>query len=620
MPKSKFDFSGYATKNDLKCTDGRTILKDAFKHQDGATVPLVWQHLHNDPSNVLGHAILENREDGVYCYGVFNDSENAKQAKELVSHGDISSLSIYANQLQEQAKRVIHGAIREVSLVLSGANSGAVIDNLSFAHADGTSTEDETEALIYSNLPLVHATSDDVTVAEVFETLNDDQKTVVYAMLAQALEHGDVKSTEPSEDQNESIEHAEKVATSKDATVEDIFKTMTEEQQQVVYYLIGAALEDADGADTSSTDTTAKHSNIEGENNMKKNIFDQGSQETSSKSLTHAQLTAIVTDAKKFGSLKESFIAHAEDYGFNPIDVLFPEAKDVNGGAPATIQRDMTWVDDVLGGVNKTPFARIRTRFADITADEARAKGYVTGSLKKDEVITLMKRSTTPTTIYKKQKLDRDDMVDITDFDVVVWLKAEMRTMLNEELARAILISDGRSVADEDKINEQNIRPIAMDDPSVFVHRVQVDNDEAVDNIIDEIIRARKNYKGSGNPAFYVGTDLLTDMLLLKDQFGHRLYKTNEELASVLRVSKIVEVEAMNTAVRVSGDDEFGILGIIVNLKDYTVGADKGGQVAMFDDFDIDYNQYKYLIESRCSGALTMYKSAIVIEKLPLGN
>lgn len=606
MKVTKFDFSGYATKNGLKCTDGRVILKDAFAHQDGITVPLVWQHMHNEPGNVLGHAILENRSDGVYCYGKFNDTEAGQQAKELVVHGDITSLSIYANQLKEQAKKVMHGAIREVSLVLSGANPGAVIDNISFAHSDGTLIDDETEAIIYTGLTLAHADSesddDEKTVADVFETLNDEQKTVVYAMIAQALDSEG--EAEHSDDQNGSMAHAEKG----DKTVKEIFDTLSEEQKQVVYYLIGAALEDAG--------EEAKHSSTEGEYNMKNNIFDQSTQAASANVLTHDQMSEIVMDAKKFGSLKESFIVHAADYGFDPIDVLFPDAKDVSSEL-ATIKRETTWVDDVLSSTNHTPFARIRTRIADLTAEEARAKGYVTGSLKKEEVITLMKRSTTPTTIYKKQKLDRDDIIDITDFDVVVWMKKEMRLMLNEEIARAILISDGRSAASEDKINELNVRPIAMDDPAVFIHRVQVDFDETTDNIIDEIIRARKNYKGTGVPGLYIGTDLLTEMLLLKDQFGHRLYKTTQELASVLRVSKIVEVEPMNEAVRVAGDNSYSILGIVVNLKDYTVGADKGGQVAMFDDFDIDYNQQKYLIETRISGALTQPKSAIVIERKP---
>ena len=612
MKNPKFDFSGYATKNGLTCTDGRTILKDAFKHQDGSTVPLVWQHLHNEPGNVLGHAILENREDGVYCYGIFNNTSTAQEAKELVSHGDISSLSIYANQLQEQAKKVIHGAIREVSLVLSGANPGATIDNISFAHNDGSMDESDDEVIIRMGIDLTkedleHA-EDKRTVSEVFDTLNEDQKNVVYYMLSEAIASS---SLEQSDKQTtDDLKHA---TAGDEATISEVFATLSEEQTKVVHYLIGTAREQ----------DIAKHSNdnVEGDSTMKNNVFDQSTQpkeDSTSKVLTHDQLTVIVSDAKRFGSLKESFLAHAVDYGFDPIDVLFPDAKDVNPNGPVSIQRDQTWVDDVLASTTHTPFARIRTRFADLTAEEARAKGYVTGGLKKDEVITLMKRITTPTTIYKKQKLDRDDMVDITDFDVVVWLKKEMRGMLNEELARAILISDGRSVADEDKINEQNIRPIAFDDGSVFVHRKIVAHAETTDNIIDEFIRARKFYKGSGVPALYIGTDILTEMLLLKDDLTHRrLYNTNAELASVLRVSRIVEVEAMNTATHTLDGKINDILGIVVNLKDYTVGADKGGDIAMFDDFDIDYNQYKYLIETRCSGALTRPKSAIVMERAP---
>lgn len=613
----KFDFSGYATKSGLKCTDGRTILQDAFKHQDGTIVPLVWQHLHNEPGNILGHALLENRKDGVYAYGSFNKTPAAQEAKELVAHGDITFMSIYANQLQEQSKKVIHGSIREVSLVLSGANAGAVIDNISFAHADGTTELDDSEAIISTGLALSHGDvketemdDKDKTVNDVFATFTEEQKTIVHSMIAQAIT--DDKTNVKPNPQNGSLTHA----VSGNKTVEDVFNTFNDEQKQVVYYMITAAI---------GAENTAEHSNKEeGDSTMKKNVFDKSTQdqgEGSAKVLTHDQLNTIVADAKRHGSLKESFIAHAEDYGFDPIDVLFPDAKDVNAGGPVTIQRDQTWVDDVLKNTSHTPFARIRTRFADITADEARAKGYVTGALKKDEVITLMKRVTTPTTIYKKQRLDRDDMVDITDFDVVVWLKKEMRGMLNEEIARAVLISDGRTAGDEDKINELNVRPIAMDDPNVFIHRKIVENAETTSNIIDEIIRARKYYKGSGNPAFYVGTDLLTEMLLLKDDFEHRLYKTEQELASVLRVSRIVEVEAMNNAVRPVGDDtENAILGIIVNLKDYTIGADRGGDIAMFDDFDIDYNQYKYLIETRISGALTRPKAALVFERLPEGD
>jgi HK97 family phage prohead protease len=611
MPKEKYDFSGYATKSGVKCTDGRTILKDAFKHQDGQKVPLVWQHLHDEPQNVLGHAILENRDDGVYCYGYFNHSAAAQDAKEAVQNGDISWLSIYANQLQEKAKQVMHGAIREVSLVLAGANPEARIDNLSFAHGDNME-EDPEEAVIYFFQEISHSDASgedgedvDPSVSEVFETFTPVQKKAAMAMIAHAAGK-DVSEVAPGDNEDE-LYHAD------DTTIKDVVDSMSEEQQKVLYYLVGVA---ADGSGDE-----AKHSdNNEGEDTfMKNNVFDKSTQEGADKNvLTHAQLLEIVDDAaKKHISLKDSFLAHAESYGFNPIDVLFPDAKDVNGGAPVTIQRNTTWVGKVLAKTKHTPFSRIRTRIADITADEARAKGYVTGSLKKEEIITLSKRSTTPTTIYKKQKLDRDDMLDITDFDVVVWLKQEMRGMLDEEVARAVLISDGRSAADEDKINEQNVRPIAMDDANMFIQRVQLENNATTDSIIDDIIRARKYYKGSGTPDLYISTDLLTEMLLLKDQFGHRLYKTVDELASVLRVGEIIEVEPMNTAVRKVGDDEYPILGIVVNLQDYTIGADKGGQVAMFDDFDIDYNQYKYLIETRISGALTQPKSALVFERKP---
>jgi len=611
MSKTKYDFSGYATKNGLKCSDGRMIMKDAFKDQDGQTVPLVWQHLHNEPANILGHAVLENREDGVYCYGKFNETEAGKNAKQLVEHGDISSLSIYANQLKEQAKKVIHGAIREVSLVLSGANPGALIDNLSFAHGDGTFVKDDTEAIIYTGLnfgeemELNH--SEDKTVAEIFNTLNEEQKSIVYAMLAHATSNIKKEGLMMEQGSENFIKHKKD-----DLTVQDVFNTLNEDQKTVVYYLIAKALEeerDKDGA---------KHSNIEkkGESIMKTNVFDRSSQDISKNVLTHDQMVTILGDAKRFGSLKESFIAHAVEYGFDPVDVLFPDAKDVDAGGPISIKRKDAWVDVVWADTKHTPFARIKTRFADLTVDAARAKGYVTGNLKKEEVIPLMKRVTTPTTVYKKQKLDRDDMIDITDFDVVVWLKKEMRDMLDEEIARAILIGDGRIVGDEDKINEENVRPIAKDDGNVFVHRVLVSADETTDNIIDEFIRARKHYKGSGVPALYTSTDLLTEMLLVKDTLGHRLYKTEQELASVLRVSKIVEVEPMNEATRTVGLNTHQILGIVVNLKDYTIGADKGGQVAMFDDFDIDYNQHKYLIETRISGALTKPKSALIVERL----
>jgi HK97 family phage prohead protease len=591
MAEITFDFSGYATKNGLKCSDGRTILKDAFKHQDGKTVPLVWQHMHDEPDNVLGHAILENRDDGVYCYAKFNSTEKAKAAKELVAHGDVSSLSIYANQLEERAKNVIHGAIREVSLVLAGANPGALIDNISFAHGDGTYTESETEAVIYFDDPidLAHADApakeapakEDKTIAEVFDTLNEEQKTVVYAMLAQAMS---------GDDDGGEAEHSD---------------TNSEE--------------DADSLG-GNDDGEIKHSNEEGDSKlMKNNVFDQATKTPSENTLSHEQLGEILGDAKRYGSLKESFIAHATEYGFNPIDVLFPDAKVVND-VPQTVKREDSWVTGFLGEATHTPFSRIKTITADITADEARAKGYVTGNLKKEEIIPLLKRVTTPTTVYKKQKLDRDDITDITDFDVVVWLKAEMRGMLNEEVARAALLGDGRDIASEDKINEQNIRPIVLDNDSVYTHRGSVASTATTDDIIDEFIRIRKYYKGSGNPTLYTSTDLLTEMLLVKDGMKRRLYNNVQELASVLRVSKIVEVELMNGATRKVSDTQTNdILGVIVNMRDYTFGADKGGQVAMFDDFDIDYNQYKYLIETRLSGALTRPKSALILERTPVG-
>jgi len=609
MDKTKFDFSGYATKNGLKCTDGRTILKDAFKHQDGQTVPLVWQHLHNDPANILGHAMLENRTDGVYCWGKFNDTEPAKTAKELVAHGDISFLSIYANQLQEKSKQVIHGAIREVSLVLCGANSGALIDNLSFAHSDGTVDDDETEALIYTGLGLEHAdttpaAAGEKTIADVFDTFTEEQKTVVYALIAQALSD---EAAPGSTAAHSELEHGE------DATVQDIFDTMNDDQKNVVYAMIAHALEE------SGADDTIKHTNNdEGDTIMKNNVFDKATSPTPENTLTHDQLHTIISDAKRCGSLKESFIQHAEEYGFDPIGLMFPDAVATNSNGPEVVKRDTTWVGIVLGEATHTPFSRIKTLVADITADDARAKGYVTGTLKKEEIIPLFKRVTIPTTIYKKQKLDRDDMIDITDFDVVIWLKNEMRGMLDEELALAVLIGDGRDLSDEDKINEQNIRPIVKDNDSVYVHRVSVPFIAPTDDVIDEFIRSRKYYKGSGVPTLFISTDLLTEMLLVKDNQKRRIYASVAELASVLRVSKIVEVEPMNTATRKVSDTQTNtILGVVVNMKDYTIGADKGGQVAMFDDFDIDYNQYKYLIETRCSGALTKPKAALILERLP---
>jgi phage head maturation protease len=628
--KDKADFKGYATKCGLKCSDGRTIMKDAFKHQDGAKVPLVWQHLHDEPDNILGHAYLENREDGVFAYGFFNETEKGQNAKALVQHGDICYLSIYANNLKEKAKNVIHGAIREVSLVLAGANPGATITDISLAHAEDDE-DANIEVIIRTGLTIEHSALEDddyiqhadpppakkvakeKTIGDVFNTLNEEQKNVVYALIAYALGGGEMAQ---SDELGEILEHA----SGDGKTIGEIFDTFNEEQKTVAYAMISHALESAD-EDNEDDDDDLEHNYDEGDNTMKKNAFDalnnQGGQ---SNTLTHDQLKAIVADGKRCGSLKESFLAHAEEYGFNPIEVLFPDARPSNMDGPELIKRDTTWVDIVLGEATHRPFSRIRTTVADITADEARAKGYVTGSLKKDEVIPLLKRVTTPTTIYKKQKLDRDDLIDITDFDVVLWLKREMRIMLDEELARQILIGDGRAASDEDKINDLNIRPIVTDDANVYIHRGSVANDADHETIIDEFIRLRKYYKGSGNPTLFVSTDVLTEMLLIKDSLKRRMYKDVTELAAVLRVSKIVEVEPMNTATRVvSEDQENEIIGIMVNMKDYAIGADKGGQVSLFDDFDIDYNQMKYLIETRVSGALIRPKSAIVLERRPAG-
>lgn len=558
----KFDFSGYATKNDLKCSDGRVIRKDAFKHNDGGRVPLVWQHMHNDPANVLGHAILENREDGVYAYGIFNDTEAGLNAKELVKHGDISSLSIFANNLSQKGNDVLHGNIREVSLVMAGANPGAFIDNLTFQHSDGSVETDDTEALIYTgeNISL-----DDVvkheekgeTVQEVFDTLNDKQKNVVYAMIAEAL---DAKAEEAEEAEEEKEDKKE----------EDV-----------------------------------KHSDDGGEI-MKHNVFETESKDGTKFTLTHDDLKAINDKAMKSGgSLKEELLAHAQTYGITDIDFLFPDAKTLTT-TPEIISRKMEWVNVLLGGVRKSPFSRIKTIQADITADEARARGYVKGNLKKDEVIRLLKRVTFPTTIYKKQKLDRDDVVDIVDFDVISWIKAEMRVMLEEELARAILIGDGREIDSEDKINEENIRPVAFDN-ELYAHHVTLPTNVLGESIIEAMLRARPNYKGSGNPVLFITEDLLTDMLMLKDKLGRRLYPTEAELATTLRVSRIVPVEVMNEVPE--------LLAIMMQPSDYVLGADKGGQLSMFDDFDLDYNQYKYLLETRASGALQRVKSALVFKR-----
>lgn len=577
----KYDFSGWCTRTNLKCSDGRTILKDAFKGNDGQKVPLVWNHQHNEPFNVLGHALLKNCEDGVYSYCKFNDTESGQAAKQLVEHGDVTALSIYANQLKQQGGNVLHGSIREVSLVLAGANPGAYIDSI-ISHGE----ESEEEAVIY--------TGEDITLSHGEDESDEEDNS---------LEHAD----EDKGEANKMAEETKKPENSEsEETVEDVWNTLSEKQKTVVYAIIGQALE-GEGEENQE--------NKQGEDQMKQNVFDKDDQNNA---LSHDAMNTIIGDAKRYGSMKESFLAHAQEYGIENIDYLFPEAK-AESPVPGFIKRDTDWVSRVMGGVSHSPFSRIKSVFADITEDDARAKGYIKGNLKKDEVFSLLKRSTTPTTVYKKQKMDRDDVVDITDFDVVAFLKSEMRLMLDEEIARAILVGDGRLSSSDDKINEQNIRPIWKDDAlytikqTVSVANNATDADKAKE-FIKSVIKSRKNYKGSGEPTLYTTEDVLTDCLLLEDTTGRVIYDSVEKLRNTLRVKEIVTVPVMEGLSRTSGSDNLALMGIIVNLKDYKVGADKGGAVNMFDDFDIDYNQQKYLIETRCSGALVKPYSAIALE------
>ena len=573
----KFDFSGWATRNNLKCSDGRVIMKDAFKDNNGQKVPLVWNHQHNEPFNILGHALLENREEGVYAYCTLNNTDSGRQAKLLVEHGDVSALSIYANQLRQQGPNVIHGAIREVSLVLAGANPGAFIDSI-IKHGE----ESDEEAIIYTgeNIALSHSDEND----------------------SASMSHADDAKTEEKGDEKKAVAENETKKTDSEETVADVFNTLTEKQKTVVYAMIGQALEDAEGGESEEDDKEMKH-----------NVFDQT--ETQENTLSHDAMQTIISDAKRFGSMKESVLQHADTYGIQQIDWLFPDARNQNM-PPELIKRDTTWVQKVMSGVHHTPFSRIKSMFADITEDDARAKGYMKGKLKKEEVFSLLKRTTSPTTVYKKQKMDRDDIIDITDFDVVSWLKSEMRMMLDEELARAYLIGDGRLASSDDKINEQNIRPIMKDDELFTIQaEVAVSSSATADDVAKTFIRTaiktRKDYKGSGNPVLFTTEDMLTDLLLLEDAIGHTLYD-EASLARKLRVREIITVPVMEGVKGKNGGD---LLGIIVNLQDYNVGADKGGAINMFDDFDIDYNQQKYLIETRCSGALTKPYSAIVLEK-----
>lgn len=589
----KYDFSGWATKVDLRCTDGRTIRKDAFKHCDGHRVPLVWQHQHNDPENVLGYADLEYHPEGVRANGLFNSSPRGQHGKLLVEHGDIAALSIYANSLEQRGGDVLHGDIKEVSLVLAGANPGALIDFPVLAHS-GEEVEDE--AIIYTGLPLTLSHADE-----------DDEKEV-----EDEVEEEDEEETEETD--NDEMEHADEGS----SNAGEIFDTLTDEQKDAVFSIIEEIIHE---------------DNIEGEDSMKHNVFDTETK-AARPVLSHDDFKRIAADAKRLGSMKEAVLAHMEDengvlahavgdiadrngnavtYGIADIDYLFPEAKSLNN-PPDFIQRDMGWVRKVISGTHHTPFSRVKSMFANITMEEARARGYIKGNLKKEEVFTLLKRSTDPQTVYKKQKMDRDDIIDITDFDVVRWIKGEMRMMLEEELARAFLIGDGRGTAEDDHISHDHIRPIATDADLYTIKKgVVVGNDDAATakNFIRACIKARKDYKGSGSPTLFTTEDMLAEMLLLEDNMAHFLYTSEAQLATTLRVKEIVTVPVLE-GFQINNKD---VLGIIVNLSDYNVGADKGGETATFEDFDIDYNQYKYLIETRCSGALVKPFSAITLIK-----
>lgn len=580
-----YDFSGYATKNDLTCGDGRVIRKNAFKDCDGKTVPLVWHHIHNDPMNVLGHADLENRDDGVYAYCSFNDTPQGQNAKALVKHGDITSMSIYANKLKQEGSSVIHGIIREVSLVLAGANPGASIDPLSIAHEDGDISYLDDEAIIYTGIKFV---SDDISHSE------DDEDSI---------EHAD------DDEEND-------VANKSEKSVQDVINTMNEEQKNVLYFMVGSALEGEEGDD----DDDVEHSE---EDDMHQNVFDN-STDNDTEVLSHDAMNEILVEANRSGaSLKDTFLEH----GIENLEVLLPDFKNLDN-TPTFIRRPTEWVSSLWGALKKTPFSRIRSRYANITEYEARARGYITGNQKIEEYFSIAARQTTPTTVYKLQKLDRDDIIDITDMDVVAWMRGEMRGMLEEELAGAVLIGDGRPANDVSKINESNIRPIYTDDDLFCIHeKITIPNNATDVQIANALIRAsllsRKKYKGTGQPWFITTNDVLVRMLLAEDQIGHRLYKTDAELAAAMRVSRILEVPILEGAGRTATVPAQGggttteqrtLLGILVNPSDYVIGADKGGAVTMFDDFDLNFNKYEYLIETRCSGALKDPYTAIALE------
>ena len=624
MGKTDYDFSGWATRNDIRCADGLTIRQDAFKDCDGKTVPIVWSHIHDDPEMVLGHGLLENHPEGVRIYGKLNNTPKGQQTKALIESGDIVGLSIWANNLKKNAGDVLHGAIREVSVVLAGANPGAFIDTVILAHSDDSEVSDDNfEAVITTGEPieLIHSAKDD-----------DEEKKPEVDEKKEADDKKEDSKTEEKADDDTKQEGETKMAEEKkvnpdaksedDETIEDVFNTLSEKQKNVVYALIGQALEDAGVKDDDDDD--------EEEKEVKHNVFDV---ETESRDyLSHEDMEVIFKDAKRLGSLKEAVNHHMEDgvlahavyntnddgtqgdeqtYGMADVRYLFPEARNIDN-IPQFIKRNDDWVNVVINGTHHTPFSRIKSVFANITNEEARARGYLKGNLKVNEVFSLLKRSTDPQTIYKKQQMDRDDILDITDFDVVAWLRGEMRMMLNEEIARAVLIGDGRLSSDDDHIKEDHIRPI-VSDAALYTIKAEVaagnTDEDTAKNVIKAAIRARSQYKGSGNPVMFTSETFLTEMMLLEDGLGHPLYVDEAALARRLRVSRIVPCPVMD-GFKLNSKD---VYGIIVNLSDYNIGADKGGEINMFDDFDIDYNQQKYLIETRISGALIRPYSAITL-------
>lgn len=648
----KFDFSGYATKNNIRCSDGRTIMHDAFRDMDGKTVPLVWQHMHDNPENVLGHALLENRDNGVYCYCSLNDTPAGENVKALIEHGDIDALSIYANQLVQNQGRVMHGVIREVSVVLAGANPGALIDNVAIQHSDGMIDELDDEAVITSDDYICHASgnvepdddmdeeeeeeeedddmdSGDRTIKDVWDTFSNEEKTVAYFLIGTAL-----KPDNDSEIAQSAFAHADEEDDDSDddgPSVKDVWDSMSEEKKNVVYYLMGQALKNSGKSGNSGSEDSAVNNqnggnstaSNEGDSSMKHNVFENDRASDYMIGIDHETALTLLHDAMSDtqlrGSFKDSIIAHANQYGIENIDVLFPDAKAVTQ-TPDFIKRRTEWVDTFVNGLHKSPFSRIKSLAADITADEARAKGYIKGKQKLEEIFGVSKRVTTPQTIYKKQKLDRDDIIDITDFDVVVWLKAEMQLMLREEVARAVMIGDGRAIGAEDKINETNIRPIWTDDELYTIHK-EVDAFDPDTMTMDQgsalvktIIASMDEYEGNGTPTFYASPATITALLLMEDKIGRRLYNNLGDLAAALGVAAVVKVPLFKGATRTVDLKKKDLVGIIVNPSDYYVGADKGGELNFFDDFDIDFNQYKYLYETRMSGALVHPKTAIALE------